>query len=100
MTRAPSVCSAAVAVVRRHALIDLTPGRDTSKDSDSEGFCEYQAEGLENAGTIVKIVAGDSITLALTADGQLYGTGTFRVGFISFVRFSFKHSDTKECCLV
>jgi hypothetical protein len=78
MTRAQSVCFAAVAL-RSETLTDSVTGRDTSKDSELENYCEYEAQGLENAGTIVKLVGGDSITLALNAEGQLYGTGTFRV---------------------
>ncbi|KAI9020374.1 regulator of chromosome condensation 1/beta-lactamase-inhibitor protein II [Hyaloraphidium curvatum] len=66
-------------------------GRDTSANSDLETMCNFEVQGLEDAGLVVQIVAGDSVTLALTEKGHLYGTGTFRdaagiFGFLPGIR--------------
>ena len=55
---------------------------DNSDDEDS-GLNPYEStpapvEGLPTGTRIVKVAAGDSISLALTDDGQVYGWGCFR----------------------
>ena len=58
---------------------------DNSDDSgDDSGLNPYEStptaiDSFPEGTTIVKVAAGDSISLALTDDGQVFGWGTFRV---------------------
>ena len=63
---------------------------DSSDDSDDSGLNPHEStptaiDGFPAGTTIVKVAAGDSISLALTDEGQVYGWGTFRVSSSPFV---------------
>jgi len=54
-------------------------GRDTkSEDNATEENVPALAQGLDDV-VIVKVACGSNITLALSDQGQLYASGTFRV---------------------
>ncbi|RPA83728.1 RCC1/BLIP-II [Ascobolus immersus RN42] len=62
------------------------PTRDADADSDSEDEVDLNplestpglVEGLPEGKQFVKLAAGDSISIAVTEDGLVYGWGTFR----------------------
>ncbi|CAG8497999.1 8969_t:CDS:2 [Gigaspora rosea] len=53
---------------------------DENPDASDEKVPAY-AQGLDDI-VIVKVVCGSNITLALSDEGQLYATGTFRINTI------------------
>lgn len=66
-------------------LKDMDAASDDSDDDDSglnpkeSTPTAVPASSFPEGTAIVKLAAGDNITLALTDDGQVYGWGTFRV---------------------
>lgn len=71
-----------------------------SDDEDDSGLNPHESTpghvDFSAKVNIVKLAAGDSISLALTDDGRVYGWGTFRVR----CSFSMAHSLCWELCLV
>ena len=72
-------------------LRDIDDNKSDDSDANDSGLNPHEStpaaiSGFPDGTTVVKVAAGDSISLALTDDGQVYGWGTFRV--CQTIRFS------------
>ncbi len=73
---------------------DVADNKSDSDDASDSGLNPREStptaipSGYFPAGTVfVKVAAGDSLSLALTDDGHVYGWGTFRVGQTLSLRY-------------
>ena len=66
---------------------DIDDNKSDDSDNSNSGLNPYESTpapiSFPEGTNIVKVAAGDSVSLALTDDGQVYGWGTFRVRQLS-----------------